>query len=324
MYPRLLGDVGGTHARFGWQAAPGRSPEFIEVLRGDAHAGLAEAAMAYLAMRQLPAPAAACMGIANPITGDDVHMTNRAWSFSTRALAERLGLRRLKLINDFTALALALPQLHAHELRQVGGRVQVGAAPLPMAVIGPGTGLGVGGLLPGARGGWVPISGEGGHVTLAAHNELQWRLLTRLARRHGHVSAERVLSGPGLGELHQALQEEQGLTVDSPWPAPRIVAQALEEGDANCLRTLELFAGFLGSVAGDLALTLGARGGLYLGGGIVPRLGDWFVNSGFRAAFEAKGRFAPYLQDIAVWVIASEGSPALRGAALALEMEDLT
>jgi glucokinase len=239
-------------------------------------------------------------------------------------LADGLGLRHLKLINDFTALALALPLLQPHELRQVGGQAASAAQALPLAVIGPGTGLGVAGLLPDGRGAWVPISGEGGHVTLAAQSPLQWRLLARLARRHGHVSAERVLSGPGLGELHRALSEEAGRTMDEPWPAPQIVAQALQAQEPTCLRALELFAQFLGAAAGDLALTLGARGGVYLGGGIVPRLGEWFHGSGFRAAFEAKGRFAEYLRPIAVWVIDSRDAPALRGAALALDKEGLT
>ena len=168
LFPRLLGDVGGTNARFGWQTAPGEPLCHIEALACAAHATIDLAIEAYLLQCHLPRPAAACIGIANPVTGDRVRMTNHHWHFSVSALQQQLGLQRLQVINDFTALALALPDLPTEARRPVGGPL-LGAADAPLALLGPGTGLGVSGLL---RYGdqWVPIAGEGGHITLAARS----------------------------------------------------------------------------------------------------------------------------------------------------------
>lgn len=318
LFPRLLGDVGGTNARFGWQTAPGEPLRHIEVLACAAHANIEQAIEAYLLQCHLPRPAAACIGIANPVTGDLIRMTNHHWHFSVSALQQQLGLQHLRVINDFTALALALPDLPPEARRQVGGPLH-GTADAPLALLGPGTGLGVSGLLHSGRQ-WVPIAGEGGHVTLAARSDEEFAVLQWLAQRHGHVSAERVLSGPGLADLHAARGQLQVLPAPETAPdAATITWQALQARDAQCLQTLEMFAVFLGRVAGDLALTLGARGGVFIGGGIVPRLLGWFEQSGFRAAFEDKGRFSAYLADIPVWVIHTEHSPALWGAARALD-----
>lgn len=316
LFPRLLGDVGGTNARFGWQAAAGAALSHIRVLPCAEHASIDRAIEAYLAETGLPRPRAASIGIANPVTGDQIRMTNHHWSFSVRALQQTLGLDRLKVINDFTALALALPDLPDHEKRQVGG-IAPGVADAPIGLLGPGTGLGVSGLLRGPDH-WLPIAGEGGHVTLAARSPEEFAVLQQLQHRYGHASAERVLSGQGLADLHAARAALRGqtLSVDAAW----VTQQALQAHDADCLQSLDMFAGFLGRVASDLALTLGARGGLYIGGGIVPRLLGWFEQSSFRREFEDKGRFGAYLADIPVWVITAEHSPALWGATRALEM----
>jgi glucokinase len=319
LYPRLLGDVGGTNARFGWQSHEGAALEHVHVLPCAEYADIALAIEAYLAKAGVSAPAAACLGIANPVTGDLVSMTNHHWSFSILALQQRLSLKTLKVINDFTALALALLSLPSEQHTQVGG--QTACAHSAIALIGPGTGLGVSGLVPHGKHGWSPISGEGGHITLAAHTAEEYQVIAHIQEQYGHVSAERILCGQGLVDLHLALaaigQRQAGHDIT---PAD-IVQRALEAGDAECLKTLDMFAGFLGSVAGDLALTLGARGGVYIGGGIVPRLMGWFESSSFRARFEAKGRFASYLQKIPVWVIQASESPALWGAANALDNE---
>ena len=319
--PRLLADVGGTNARFAWQAAAGAPLQDVRTLPCAGHDSLEAAMRAYLAETAHPVPALAAVGIANPVTGDRVQMTNHHWSFSIEALRQALGFERLRVINDFTALALALPHLPAHELRQVGGgAAQPGAA---IGLVGAGTGLGVSGLLPlGPR--WLPLAGEGGHVSLPAETPLEAELVAVLRQRYGRVSAERALSGPGLRALHQALGVVQGQSLppaDAP-EAAAIVEAALGGRDAHCAQVLELFCGWLGTVAGDLALTLGARGGVYIGGGIVPRLGTAFDRSPFRARFEAKGRFESYLREIPVQLILSPTSPALRGAAEALEMPD--
>ena len=317
LYPRLLGDVGGTNARFGWQSHPGAALEHVHVLPCADHADIAMAVEAYLQRAGLGAPAAACIGIANPVTGDEVSMTNHHWSFSIQALQQRLSLNKLKVINDFTALALALPSLPIAQRIQVGG--DSACAHAAIALIGPGTGLGVSGLIPHGDKGWSPIAGEGGHITLAAHNTLEYQVIEHIRGQYGHASAERVLCGQGLVDLHLALAAIERRTAAADITPMDIVQGALGQQDRACLRTLDMFASFLGSVAGDLALTLGARGGVYIGGGIVPRLMGWFETSSFRARFEAKGRFAAYLQPIPVWVIQASESPALWGAANALD-----
>lgn len=313
---RLLADVGGTNARLAWQDGPGAPIEHIQVLPVAQHASLQAAIRVYLGGlgRQ---PAAAAIAMANPVTGDLVSMTNHDWSFSQAALRDELGLGTLRVLNDFTALALALPLLPAHELRQVGGTEAVPGAAI--ALLGAGTGLGVSGLLPDGAGGGVPIAGEGGHVTLPAATARERLVMDALVRRHGHASAERVASGTGLLETCQILCEADGVEAGALSSAAAVTEAALQGRHQQALEALEMLCGVLGAVAGNLALTLGARGGVYIGGGVVPRLGTWFDTSPFRARFEAKGRFEGYLSEIPVWVITAQQSPALLGAARALD-----
>jgi glucokinase len=313
-HPRLLGDIGGTHARFAWQPRPGAPLEALATLRCAEHASLTDAMAQYLATSGLPSPQACALGIANPVTGDEVRMTNHDWHFSVRALQQTLKLTRLLVINDFEALALALPTLTDADLEAVGG-----GRPDPAsvcAVIGPGTGLGVAGLLPdGVR----AVTGEGGHVTLAAHDDHEAAVVAWLRHRFGHASAERAVSGPGLVNLYEAVSALSGSPAEALKP-PDVVDRALAGSDPACVQAIDLFCSFLGSVAGNLALTLGARGGVYIGGGMVPRLGAAFAMSRFRARFEAKGRFAEYLAAIPTWVIRTDQSPALAGAGRALDL----
>ena len=317
-FPRLLGDVGGTNARFGWQANAHSGIEHVLVLPCAAHETLEAAIRTYLELKSLPMPRAGALGIANPITGDVIRMTNHHWSFSISEMQRSLGLQQLNVINDFTALALALPSIAKDNLVQVGGTVAEAYA--PKALIGAGTGLGVSGLMPtDANDHWVAIAGEGGHVTLAAQTESEYRVIELIRQRYGHVSAERVLSGQGLVDLYLALRQLQKQQPVDVAGAAEITAWALQDKDPLALQSIDMFAGFLGSVTGDLALTLGARGGVYLGGGIVPRWLGWFETSQFRERFEAKGRFKAYLKDIPVWVINAAESPALLGAARSLQ-----
>jgi len=314
---RLLGDVGGTNARFAWQDHAGAPLRDIVTLPTADHATLADAITAYLQRLGRAAPPWCAIGIANPITGDRIQMTNCHWAFSISGMQQALGFERLVVINDFTALALALPDLQPAELRQLGGGAAVPRA--PVALIGPGTGLGVSGLLAGdAPGRWLPLQGEGGHVTLAAANPREAAVLQVLRDEFGHASAERAISGQGLEALYAAVCKLDAVAGFAPLPAAEITQRALAGRDAQCVEVLDLFCGFLGSVAGNLALTLGAVGGVYIGGGIVPRLGDAFARSRFRASFEDKGRFRAYLQAIPVYVIHTQVSPALLGAARAL------
>ena len=314
---RLLGDIGGTNARFAWQARDGAPLQDVVALATADHASVGAAIAHYLAATGRSAPPWCAIGIANPITGDHVQMTNSHWSFSISALQAELGFERLRVINDFTALALALPDLQPSELRQLGGGAVVAGEPI--GLVGPGTGLGVSGLLPGATpGSWVPLQGEGGHVTLAAADAREEAVLRVLRERFGHASAERAVSGMGLEALQAALTTLDAPGTTTTLPAADITARALAGSDQRCTEAVALFCSLLGSVAGNLALTLGARGGVYIGGGIVPRLGALFEASAFRERFEAKGRFRAYLAQIPVFVIHASVSPALLGAARAL------
>jgi glucokinase len=314
-YPRLLGDIGGTHVRLALQVEAGAPIVGVRTLALADHADLEAAIRAYLRLEGASGlqPVTACLGVAAPVLGDHVQMINAPWSFSVDGLRQALGLRQLRCVNDFTALALALPALPEAELRQIGGE-----APRPRmtkALLGAGTGLGVSGLVPTAGGGWVPLAGEGGHVSLPAANEAEEQLIGRLRARFGHVSAERVLSGSGLVllyETHAALAQAAPERL-----SPADVAQRALAGSCPlCLAAVNSFCNWFGAIAANLAVTLGAQGGLYIGGGIVPKLGAFFEQSGFRQRFDDKGRYSAYLGAIPVFVIHS-AYPALLGASLA-------
>ncbi len=315
--PRLLGDIGATNARFALLFPGSSVPTDLAVLKCGDHATLFNAILSYLAQHRGVAPRSCAIGIATPVLGDRVSMTNHPWSFSIRELQAALALQQLVVINDFTALALALPLLRSHELHAVGaGQARPGA---PKGVLGAGTGLGVSALfVHGDQ--FVPLAGEGGHVTLCATNDAEAAVIAKLRMRFGHASAERALSGSGLVNLYLACCEIDGHSPKALKPE-QVSALALSGADPMCRRAVEMFFALLGSTAGNLALTFGALGGVYVGGGIVPRLLPLVAASAFRARFEAKGRYESYLRDIPTWVIVSEVSPALLGAARALEMD---
>ena len=308
----LVADIGGTNARFARIDAAGR-PYAEQSLPAADFPGLAAAAEAYLASSGGSRPARAAVAVATPVAGDWIQFTNSDWSFSTEAARRKLGLERLIVLNDFTALALALPLLQPDERRAVGGGEAVPETSI--GLIGPGTGLGVSGLVwSGSR--WLPLQAEGGHATFAAADEREWAVSRVLRRRFGHVSPERLLSGPGLVNLYTALAELEGWPAEPLEPAD-ITDRGLADACHHCRDVLDLFCAALGTAAGNLAITLGALGGVYIGGGIVPRLGEFFDRSAFRARFEAKGRFSGYLAAIPTWVITA-ANPALRGVAAAL------
>jgi len=311
-FPRLVADVGGTIVRFASQyVVQGPLMGMASYACAD-FATLWDALQHHLAARGEGRPRWCAIGIATAITGDHVQMTNHHWGFSIAALQQALGAERLIVLNDFTALALSLPALAPEARRQVGGGAAVDGAPL--GLVGPGTGLGVSGLLAGQ----LAIGGEGGHVTLSSCEPEEDAVLKVLQRRFGHVSAERALSGPGLENLYQALAEVRGQPA-APLDAKDISSAALDASNPLAVAALQLFCSLLGNVAGNVALTLGARGGLYIGGGIVPRLGEWFDRSRFRERFESKGRFRSYLQAIPTYVVQAGDQAALLGASRALD-----
>jgi glucokinase len=312
--PRLLADVGGTNARFALELAPGRV-DLIDVLACDGYPTLAAALAAYLAS---PAVKAAGLGpirhaaiaIANPVVDDLVRMTNHHWEFSIEAMRVECGFETLLVVNDFSALARALPHLAPQQKLQVGGGAP--RANSPLGLLGAGTGLGVSGLIP-AGPGWTALRSEGGHVTFSPANEEEVAILQYAWTEFEHVSAERLLSGAGVELIYRALARREGRAGER-LDAPEISRRALAGECALCDRVLEAFCGMLGTVAGNLAVTLGAQGGIYIGGGIVPRLGERFLRSSFRRRFEQKGRFAGYLAQVPTWVITAE-YPAFLGVA---------
>jgi glucokinase len=310
--PRLLADIGATHARFALQTAPGQF-DAVRVLLCEDFDGLLPLLNAYLAGHPRLHLKHAALAVANPVSGDEAKLTNRDWPFSTDAVRRALGLHTLLVVNDFTALAMALPALSKDDLMQVGG-----GSPDAQAVIGllgPGTGLGVSGVIP-TLDGFVTLGSEGGHASFAPADEREFAILQMAWETWPHVSTERLVSGPGIEIIYRALARRNGVTPRA-LDAGAIVAAAIDDGEALCLETLECFASMLGGAAANLAVTLGALGGIYIGGGIVPRLGEWFLHSPFRARFEQKGRFSSYLAGIPTYVITTP-NPAFHGVATIL------
>jgi glucokinase len=312
--PRLVADIGGTHVRFALDRGDGAFSSPAAFNCAD-FAGAAAAIDHYLAqVGGDPPPRAVAIAVASPVTGDVVHMTNRDWRFSVSELKARFRLERLQVLNDFAALALALPRLEPGDRHAVGGGTAVPEA--PMGVLGPGTGLGVAGLIPTAAGN-LALATEAGHATMAPVDDRESLVLARIRHRFGHASAERVVSGPGLVNLYRALAEIAGETAADLTPR-QVSRRALDGRCRLCRAALDMFFAMLGTVAGNVALTLGARGGLYIAGGIVPRLLAPFSASAFRARFEAKGRFCDYLAAIPSFVVTHE-APTFLGLRAALD-----
>ena len=309
----LIGDIGATNARFAL-VHPDGSTSRARTYRTDDYPSLIDAIYAYLAEESsLARPTQAVLAVAAPIANDEVAFTNHTWTFSINAVRQQLKLTRLQVINDFAANALAVPHLDESERLQIGPGSPAGGAPI--GLIGPGTGLGMSVLVP-ADGG-MPIQGEGGHVTMAPADAQESAVLKLMRRRYDHVSAERVLSGAGLVNLYNALCELAGAPA-APFAPAQITNPRTWNEDPRTREATAMFCAMLGTVAGNLALTIGGRGGIYIAGGIVPKLGVIFTESAFRIRFEAKGRFRGYLAAIPTYVI-TRPLPALLGAAKLLE-----
>ncbi|MFK7996587.1 MAG: glucokinase [Granulosicoccus sp.] len=329
---QLVGDVGGTNARFALLDDAG-NPHATRTLRTDDFSSLSSAISTYLAEQELDSVDEAAVAVATPVIGDEVKLTNNHWSFSIENTRKSMGLNRLHVVNDFTALALSVKHLPEEELIKVGGGEALERHAI--AIIGPGTGLGVSGLVP-CGDSWNALEGEGGHVSLGVRTPREFAVYQQLMQRFRHVSAERFLSGPGLVNIVNALRELDGLPAREFSPAEvtefgmydflrregsldNDTGYSVDETDRqSCEEALQMFCGLLGSCAGNLVLTLGAEGGVFIGGGIVPRLGDFFVQSQFRHDFEAKGRMQAYLESVPSYVIHSP-YPALIGAAQLLK-----
>ena len=303
----LVGDVGGTNARFALVEAGTMTPVRGHVLKNDQFPSLVAAISAYLVQEGNAQPTRAAIDIAGPVTGDHVKLTNRGWDFSTEAVRRELGLRELIILNDFEALALACPFLPADATEPVGprGAPVAGAA---MAVLGPGTGLGVAGVVPG-RGRWIAVPGEGGHVEMATNIPRLRPALEVAYRQRSRVSAEHWMCGPGLLRMAADVAEAEGRAIG--WTAPEeLVAAAASDPFAR--EMVELFLDQLASVAGDVALTFGARGGVYLGGGVLDHLTPYLDPERFVARFRDKGRLSSFLDGVPLLRITAP-TPALFG-----------
>jgi glucokinase len=315
--PALVADIGGTNVRFAlaWPDSErrpvlGSVREFAALRFGS----LGQAASHYLAQIEAPTPRRSVIAVASAITGDEIKITNNPWSFSIAGVQRELGLEHIEVINDFAAIALAVPHLVALELEPIG------AASAPArrrpeqhyAVMGPGTGLGVCRLLM-RQGRALVMESEGGHVAFAPGNEYEIAILQALMKRHARVSVERLVSGPGLQNLYAAICAVEGTpgNVDTP---EAITAGARLGSDTACRRAVELFCAILGSFAGDVALMVGAWDGVYLGGGMTGTLLPWICRGEFRQRFESKGRFSSLMQTIPTFAIA-HAQPGLLGAA---------
>ena len=314
--PRLIADIGSTFARFALETAPGVFSAQTSLRCAD-HAEFRAAVRAYL--DTLPPGQTvehAAVAIANPVEGDRVRMTHHPWEFSIETTRQQLQLDTLVVVNDFTALAMSLPRLDARDRRQVGGGQAVPRSVI--GLIGAGSGLGVSGLIP-AGDSWIAFGSEGGHATFSPQDEREIAVLRHAWKQFKHVSFERLLSGAGLTLMYQALAELAGKRAER-LSEHEITRRAVAGIDPVCGETLELFCALLGTSAANLAVTLGASGGIYVGGAIVAQLGNYFDRSPFRARFEAKGRFSRYLSAIPTFVITAEQS-TFTGASTLLDAQ---
>ena len=313
----LLADIGGTNARFALLLEDGAPGQVLHLPVADYPTAYDAAAAAMERLGCAQPPASAVLAFAGPVEGGRAVMTNAGWDTTAGELRQRFGFSRVRLLNDYAALALALEHLTEGDRLRIGpARASARGA---LAVLGPGSGLGVAALLPAEPHG-LPLVSEGGHATMAAADGLEADLLAALREDFGHVSAERVLSGPGLANIHRGLARVQGRTV-SPLSPAEITRLGLEGGDDLCRLALERFCLFLGGFAGNVALSYGAQGGVFLAGGILPRFPDFLAASGFRARFEDKGRFRDYLSAIPTWLITREDAAFVGLAAAARQLD---
>lgn len=305
----LVADIGGTNMRIA-QTTGINQIQDIRQYKVTEFASPEETLNTYIEALGISNVTEVCLAIACPITSDQVSMTNHTWSFSIEQTKKSMGLKNLFVINDFTAIALSVPYLSNEQKIQLGGSHPV--ANKPIAVCGAGTGLGVAHVI-NVDNKWIPLPGEGGHVSFAPNSQAEINVLTFLENELGHVSAERLLSGQGIANIYRALADQQTQAPKQLEPA-EITAKAIS-GDCDiCKQTLDIFCHAMGSFAGNLALNLNTQSGVYIAGGVIPRFIDYIKQSGFRACFENKGRFKTLNQKIPVFIV-TENQPGLLGAA---------
>jgi len=318
----LVGDVGGTNVRFAIASlAVDGAIELTSALtlEASAHATAGSALAAYLAAVEEGPLDFASVACAGPVVSGHVSFTNLDWSFDEADLREAAGVDRALLLNDLAAVAWAAPALSAADLHPIGELAAAPCEPATVAVLGVGTGVNASALVRSCNGAFTVVVGEAGHASFAPSDEVEMALWRRLRQRFGRVSNERLLSGPGLRNLYEALCDEAGVRAE-PFSPAEMEARALS-GDRIAEESLIRFCSIMGAVAGDIALTFGARGGLCIAGGVAPRILTWLERGDFRRAFEDKGRFGPYLAGISTQVILHPQA-ALIGAAHAAQTRE--
>ena len=314
--PSVVADIGATNIRFARltpQGNPGPIVKFATSKFPDLKAALAH----FLKLEGGPKPVRLGLAVAGPVYGDEVRLTNHRWQFSIQGLTKELNLEQLEVVNDLEAMALVLPHLSSEETISIGDEIGNRSIRAPMAVLCPGTGLGIAGLVP-VEQGWRPIATEGGHTSLSPLTDKEMAVWQFLRERHGRVSVERVLSGPGIVELYTALASLEGRQLEAASPED-IVRLALDGESPLAVETIEMFCAWLGDVAGDVALMYVARGGVWLAGDILLTIFEILKRSQFRRRFEHKGRGIAVVGHTPTYLISIE-SPVLLGCAYLLDL----
>ncbi|HEX3809889.1 MAG TPA: glucokinase [Rhizomicrobium sp.] len=296
----LIADIGGTHVRFATADPKTGVPDIasLQITGTKDHSDIAAAAQAYLSVRKLNQPPRAIVfAVAGPVTNGEITLTNAGWHIRESDLRADFKTHKAHLVNDFEALAMAVPVLAGNgSLKSLGGPAFDATRNGAIAIVGPGTGLGVGGAIH-KDGEHIALVTEGGHAAFAPTDDLEIEILKFLTKEFGRVSNERLLSGPGIFNLYTAMCAAEGKQAADVTPE-EITKTAREKPDSFEAKVFARFCAILGSVAGDVALMLGARGGVLIGGGILPDAAEIFAKSEFRARFEAKARFTDYMKAI--------------------------
>jgi glucokinase len=308
----LVGDIGGTNSRFGLVKTGSMAVEHMEALRNDNFASLEAAIQQYMKNRGFAALSAAAIAVAAPVDGECITLTNRDWTFSKESLRAAAGANRIRLLNDYEALALALPHLEGDDIVQIGG--QASSKPMVKLVLGPGTGLGMAALVPLAAGGWMALPCEPGHITLPTETQEEFDLREKMREPGSVFTTEEAVSGGGLFLTYKAIAPEGKLATPEA-----VIAAALANTDVAASKTLNQFIIWLARITGDAAMTLQAKGGVYLAGGIAPSIIEHLKSGVFRSLFEEKGKLAYVMRPIPVYVIVDR-FPAFKGCAASLAL----
>lgn len=318
-FPRLIADIGGTHVRLGIETSP-----FIysdtKVVNCENYSSLSEAILQYIDELGLKGKiASSALALPTPEIDDMVFMVNSPWqSFSMEQTKDEIKIPNTIFLNDFHALALSIPHIKTKNLVRVGGRNKAEPSK-PMAIIGPGTGLGMATLIKHPSGDYLAIPAEGGRSSFPPVNQEEIELWEFVHKRFSHVSAERFLSGPGIQLIYEGICSIKDLPIKVlPTPA-EITSKAVSGECWTCRQTMDIFCRMLGTVASNLAVIVNSFGGVYIGGGIIPKILNFFLHSEFRSRFEDKGRYRPFLARMPVYVI-NHDFPAFLGASYALDI----